>query len=198
MTVKHELLVYDTEIVKAILKEEEKRIEGIEYCDGFHDHKNCGISVICAHDWKTGRYRVFTQESFKEFEELASQRLLAGFNSISFDDQVLNANGLKVKTGYDLLVECWAADGLGPEYEYPSHAGFGLNVLSKANGLAGKTGHGAKAPVDWQRGNYGSVIDYCLEDVRLTSILIHQVMHGKGRLINPKTDELFQNRLRQP
>jgi len=33
-------LVYDIEIVKAIRGRDEPRLDGIEYCDGWHDHAN--------------------------------------------------------------------------------------------------------------------------------------------------------------
>ena len=192
------MLVYDIEIVKAIQRKDETKIEGIEYCEGFHDHANAGISVICAYDWEIHRYRVFTAECFKEFETLANDRLLAGFNSIAFDDAVCAASaGLNVTTQYDLLRECWIADGLAPEFEGESHGGYGLDALAKANGLYGKTGHGAMAPVDWQQGRYGSVIDYCLEDVRLTAHLIRRVIAGMP-MKSPKTGQPFRQPIAQP
>ena len=192
------MLVYDIEIVKAIQRKDEEKIDGIEYCEGFHDHANAGISVICAYDWDIRRYRVFTAEAFTVFETLANDRLLAGFNSISFDDAVCAASaGINVTTGYDLLRECWIADGLSPEFEGESHGGYGLDALAKANRLYGKTGHGAVAPVDWQQGRYGSVIDYCLEDVRLTAKLIHRVIVGEP-LISPKTGKPFLQPIAQP
>lgn len=178
-------LIYDIEIIKAIKRRDEPRLEGIEYCDGFHDHQNCGISVICAYDYKTNRYRVFAKDNFQEFADLADRRYVIGFNSRSFDDNVCRANGIPVSTSYDLLVELWAAAGLGPQYEHPTHAGFGLDATAKANDLPGKTGHGALAPVQWQRGEVGNVIDYCLEDVRLTKILFDLVQET-GRLRDPR------------
>ena len=192
------MLVYDIEIEKAIQKDGEERLESIEYCDGFDDHAHAGVAVICAYDWEVGRYRVFTAGNLLDFESLANSRLVAGFNSIAFDDAVCAASkGMYVKTEYDLLRECWAADGLGPDFEYPSHAGYGLGALALANGLTGKTGHGADAPVDWQRGSYGKVIDYCLEDVRLTAKLIHKVIVGEY-LISPKTDKPFKRAIEKP
>ena len=125
---------------------------------------------------------------------MATHRLVAGFNSMSFDDNVcFKSAGIHVTTNYDLLRECWRADGLGEVFEYPSHAGYGLDALAKANGLTGKTGHGADAPVDWQRGHYGKVIDYCLEDVRLTAKLIQMVIAGDP-LTSPKTSQTIQAR----
>lgn len=178
-------LIYDIEIIKAVQYRDEPRIEGIEYCDGFHDHQNCGISVICAYDYAANRYRVFAKDNFDDFAELAASRYIVGFNSMAFDDNVCRANGITVSTSYDLLVELWAAAGLGPVYQHPGHAGFGLDATAKANGLPGKTGHGAHAPVQWQRGEVGKVIDYCLEDVRLTKILFDMIQ-GTGRLRNPR------------
>ena len=192
------MLVYDIEIVKAILKSGETRQEDIEYCGGFGDHVNAGVSVICAYDWEIGRYRVFTAENFSEFEAMAQHRDLAGFNSMSFDDNVCSKSAYtQPRTNYDLLRECWMADGLGSVFEYPSHAGYGLDALAIANGLTGKTGHGADAPVDWQRGYYGKVIDYCLEDVRITAKLIHKVIAGDP-LTSPKTGEPFKKSIRRP
>ena len=71
------------------------------------------------------------------------------------------------------------------EFVYPSHAGYGLDALAKANGLGGKTGYGGYAPVDWQRGLYGKTIDYCIEDVRQTWMLVQMVI-SVGWLNHPR------------
>ena len=182
------LLIYDIEIVKAIPPRDGKRIEGVEYCRGWDDHASMGVACICAFDYVEMRYRVFTKGSFDQFEALAASRLVVGFNSISFDDSVCQHNGINVKTFYDLLREIWTAAGLPPTWQNIDHAGYGLDATAKANGLSGKTGHGAHAPVQWQRGEHGKVIDYCLEDIRQTKSLIDKVM-DTGNLVNPKNPE---------
>lgn len=169
------MLVYDIEIVKAVPSRREHRIEGIAYCGGWYDKANMGVAVIGAYDALTDRYRVFTEGNFDEFESLAKARRVCGFNSIAFDDVVCAHAGITVKTDYDLLQELWVAAGLGREFVYPTHMGFGLDATAKAHGHEGKTGYGGYAPVHWQRGHYGKVIDYCLEDVRLTAELIRTV-----------------------
>lgn len=116
---------------------------------------------------------------------------MVGFNSIPFDNAVLRACeivDIPEDCSFDLLREIWKAAGLGPKFEYPSHAGYGLDAVAKANGLGGKTGHGAIAPIDWQRGNVGAVIDYCLNDVAITAKLIKRIMLDGG-LTDPKTGE---------
>ena len=179
---KYGILVYDLEIVQAIPQRNAAKEPDIVYCAGWDDHANMGVSVIGAYDSFDDRFRVFTKEGFSDFEELAHKRMLVGFNSIHFDDQVLKHVGVDVTTDYDLLQELWVGAGLGREFVYPSHAGFGLDATARANGVGAKTGWGGSAPIQWQRGEYGRVIDYCLEDVRLTWRLLEQVLkHGTLR-----------------
>lgn len=187
---KGKLIIYDCEIVKAIPPgKDSERLAGIEYAGGWRDFLNLGISVICAYDYREDRYRVFCADNFQEFQKLVdSANVIISFNGLAFDNRLCEANGLNVpgEKSYDLLVEVWAATGLGQEYQYPSHSGFGLDACVKANFLnEAKSGHGASAPVQWQRGEIGAVIDYCLQDVRLTKLLIDKVIK-KGCLNNPK------------
>src|SRR4030095_9778185 len=190
-------LVYDLEIIKAVPDRNGQRIEGIEYCEGWSDHKNMGISVIGCYDYATERYRTFLKDNFEEFVELARCRpLMVSFNGIGFDNKVIDACGLAAAVTrhaegyYDILRELWIADGLGPEFTYPTHIGYGLNEVATSNFGAKKTGHGATAPIQWQRGEYGKVIDYCLEDVRLTKRCFDRIRHGGG-LRSPKDPARF-------
>jgi hypothetical protein len=184
------IFVYDIEIIKAIPEKDGTSINGIEYCDGWQDHVNMGVSVIGGYDFAEDRYRVFTKDNWQEFVELIYKTpIVAGFNSIPFDNAVLKACGIIdiwEEKSYDLLREVWKAVGLEPVFEYPSHAGYGLDAIAKANGLTGKTGNGALAPIDWQRGSIGTVIDYCLQDVAITTKLIKMVINS-NELIDPKT-----------
>ena len=188
------MIIYDCEIVKAIQNKNEERIEGIEYCDGWRDFENMGISIIGAYDYDTGRYRVFAEDNFDEFQDLVnSTDLVIGFNSIAFDNNLCAANSINIENeeSYDVLVEIWKSAGLGPDFEYPSHAGFGLNACAKKNFGVEKTGHGALAPVDWQRGNIGKVIDYCLNDVYLTKLLVDRIIDQEW-IQDPRDKEMLK------
>jgi hypothetical protein len=190
-------LVYDLEIVKAIPDRKYPNLCGIEYCEGWSDHANMGISVICTYDAYEDRFRVFCGDNFHEFQQMLELRYpLVTFNGINFDDKVLKENGIIVPGGksIDLLREIWKAAGLGPEYQYPTHAGYSLDAICKANGLKSKTGNGTKAPVDWQQGKIGSVIDYCLNDVTITRNL-YRLIVNPGFLIDPKTHKELEIRL---
>lgn len=197
-------LVYDIEIVKAIRGRNEERLEGIEYCGGWRDHEGMGISVICAFDYVTGRMRVFMEDNFAEFAALMEEReFLVGFNNIGFDNKTIRAGlGIEIQRdidawSYDILAEMWRAAGLDPTRFNPhTHGGFGLDATAGINLNHKKTGDGALAPVQWQQGKIGAVVDYCVQDVILTKDLFDQVIEH-AILLSPK-DSNRVLRLRQP
>lgn len=182
------MIIYDCEIIKAICGKNEERLQGIKYCDGWSDHAGMGISVICVYDYATGRYRVFCADNFDEFQELVNKTdMVVGFNSIGFDNKLCAANGLNIpaEKTYDLLAEIWAGAGLTKTFKFQTHTGFGLEACCEANFGLKKTGNGATAPVDWQRGKIGKVIDYCLNDIFLTKMLLDLVI-SNGAICDPR------------
>lgn len=177
-------LVYDIEIEKAIPpRNDADREDDIDYCDGWDDKANMGISVIGAYDYAEDRYRVFCLDNFEEFQALMQARdILVSFNGLGFDNPVLRACAdMEIDDAkcYDLYDEVKRAAGVS---KYTK--GMGLEPCAKANFGGEKTGDGALAPVQWQRGEYGNVIDYCLADVWLTKRLFDRVVRS-GVLINP-------------
>lgn len=198
-------LIYDLEIEKAIVDRYEPPIDGIQYCAGWSDFSNMGIACICAYDYVEERYRVFTRGNLRDFLLLTHERSpLVGFNNINFDNRVLAAtlgaggfgqlgeDFFREEKFYDLLREIWAANGLGPVFCSRTHGGYGLDASCKANGLGGKTGDGALATVWWQQGQYGLVIDYCLNDVRLSKLLFDLAIENKVK--DPKTGRILNLR----
>ena len=183
------MIIYDCEIIKAILGKKDTAKEGIDYCDGWRDFKGMGISVICTYDYTTDRYGAFCEDNFDDFRDLISESNgpIVGFNSLAFDNRLCEANNIDVSNekSYDILVEIWKAVGLQPEFQFPSHIGYGLDAVVEANFGLGKTGHGANAPIQWQAGEYGSVIRYCLDDVWLTKKVLDRIIR-MGVLKNPK------------
>lgn len=182
------MIIYDAEIVKAIPDKDGKRLDGIEYCEGWKDFDNMGISVICAYDYETDRYHVFCEDNLDDFQRLVDKtNLVIGFNNIAFDNMLCRANGIEMPfyKSWDLLSEIWQAVGLPKTYEGEEQKGFGLEDCSHINFGTKKSGNGALAPIEWQQGRIGKVIDYCLNDVRLTKDLVDMVME-LGVLVHPK------------
>ena len=183
------MLVYDIEIAKAIKGRGETKIKGIEYCGGWRDFDNMGIACICAYDYTDDRYRVFMEDNMNDFLSLTLVHdVIVGFNSHNFDNNLVMAEygvDLGEKT-FDILREIWITVGLDPDKFVPAtHGGYGLDDMCDINFGMKKTGNGALAPVDFQQGRYGSVIDYCVSDVRLTKMLMDRIL-DKGFLISPK------------
>lgn len=190
-------VVYDIEVKKAVPPRPgalTPRVAGVDYCKGWGDHANMGVACVGVFESWTGRFRAFFEDNKEAFlVSLATADVAVGFNNIKFDDKVLLASkwwepeSLCAKIPrYDILRELWIAKGLNPEGFSKAHGGVGLDACARANGGQGKTGHGATAPIDYQQGRWGKLIDYCLMDVRLTQMLFEQIVR-EGYLCDPST-----------
>ncbi len=189
------MFIYDIEIKNGIAPSSPAaQKSGIVYCDGWEDYQNMGITVIGAYCYQTDTYRTFGEKELPEFQKFAdSHDVAVGFNNIRFDNSVLKANNvvIPVSKSYDILAEIYSALG-------SFQKGCSLDNVIKANfsNNAGKTGSGADAPVLWQTGFYTRVIDYCLNDVRLTKMLLDKILRF-GCINNPvRPGEIL--RLRRP
>lgn len=188
-------LIYDIEIRKAVPDRRNPNQEGVEYCAGWEDHKNMGVSVVGVYDYNTDRYRVFMEDNIHELAELVRDRsTLVSFNGVGFDNKVLehhmNPMLLELSKCYDILREMWVAAGLAPEFDYRTHGGYRLDDTAYVNLGISKSGDGGNAPVLWQQKEIGTLVDYCLEDVRITKRLFDRVK-GIGGLRSPKDPSRF-------
>lgn len=176
------MFIYDIEIRHAIATKQAEKNPGYKYCSGFDDFANMGIACICAYDYQTDKFRVFGQDELDAFRSFAdSHDTAVGYNNIRFDNCLLADNSIVIpphKT-YDILAEIYSALG---SYQ----KGCRLDDVVKANfpNNSGKSGNGADAPLWWQDGLYTKVIDYCLNDVRLTKKLLDKIIRF-GYLNNP-------------
>lgn len=176
-------LIYDCEIIKCIPPKDGNFDPTLQYCGGWRDFDNMGISVIgCWTNWDNQIW-IFREGNFQTFQRLVNESdMIVGFNSIAFDDNLCRANGIKIKTDYDLLQEVWWAAGMPRQYVYGiTRAGYNLNKLAKANLGKSKSGEGSLAPVDWQQGKYWKVINYCVDDVLITKA----IWQKRSRLKDP-------------
>lgn len=175
------LLVYDVEIVNAIPERGAAPLDGITYCKGWTDYFGMGVAVVCAYEWERG-YHVYLKDNFAAFRELAEapDTLCIGYNNRSFDDRLVEqaiSVSIAPNRSWDLLRAIRVARGDSPG----APGGPTLDALCRANFLAGKTGSGAFAPLLWQKGKYGQVVDYCLNDVIQLKKLVELVIAGRLR-----------------
>lgn len=164
------MIVFDLEIVNAVPPSDAAaRLAGVTYCEGWHDHAGMGIAVVCLYDYARDSYGVFGANELPDLQRIVDRTdVVVGFNSHSFDNRVLAANKVVVPANrsYDLLAEIYAATGTR----------YSLDALARVNGSTGKNGSGARAPILWQEGRVTEVVNYCLQDVRLTKHLLDKVI----------------------
>lgn len=184
-------LIYDIEIIRGIPPRDGNREPGIEYCGGWHDFAGMGIACIVAYDYFGGCWYTYSADHLGAFYNFTQNRQhIIGFNSRAFDDQLLAANGINVKTTYDLLEQVRIAAGYPATYvKNVTPRGLDLGSLALNNLGEGKTGRGDLAPILWQQGRHQEVIDYCKNDVMLVKKLMDKVT--EGTLINPLDDRVL-------
>jgi hypothetical protein len=187
------MLIYDLEIQKAILKQGETAVLGIEYCSGWTDYGRMGVSCAVVYDYAADEYWMFDEFMLDELGALLNKTdLICGFNILGFDNNLLKASDIEIdpRKCYDLLLEIARADSTPDNFK-----GLSLNAVSKANFNLEKSGDGANAPVLYQQNRFGELFDYCQRDVRLTKKLIDRVLRC-GSLVNPRTGNKI--RVRRP
>lgn len=185
-------LIYDCEIAKLIPPKDGTRLDGYEYCDGWNDHQGMGVAVVgfyCSWNspsdalrwWAIG-HQFPLNEWFPPARTTDLTTHVIGFNSKRFDDKLMAAHGVTIKTTYDLLNEILLAAGqLGKPY-WKKGLSYSLGKIGEANGFP-KTGTGELAPQLWQDGKFQEVITYCMNDVRITHELLK--LGWAGELIDP-------------
>lgn len=186
------MIIIDVETKKAILGRGETPIAGIEYCGGWRDFQGMGIACVCTYDITSQLSRVFLEEDLCALQDYLRGKPTAGFNTKRFDIPLLEEHGVSFgpyqtkelelhppAAHYDMLEQIWLALGLDPDKFNPrTHGGWGLDAVCQATLGIAKTGNGALAPVWWQQGKRGKVIDYCLNDVWMEGQLLLWILKG--------------------
>ena len=175
------MIIYDIEIENPIPPENGQLVPGIKYSKGWNYPATMGIACIGVYNYARDTYRVFGEFELDEFKELISKHdVLVGFNNIGFDNLVLRTCNVEIPDSkcYDILAEIYRSLG-------SRQKGCKLENVIKANNFpASKNGDGAKAPILWQQKYYTKVIDYCLNDVYMTKLILDRILHW-GHIKNP-------------
>jgi DEAD/DEAH box helicase domain-containing protein len=186
------MIIYNCEIVKCIPNG--ARFSEYEYCNGWTDFENMEISVIGFYSDKQSLwYKGFCHclKPFHDFQKLVNnESVIVGFNSKPFDDNLCKANNINITTTYDLLEEIRITAFGSPRWQdTPKGFSYSLDAIARSNGMA-KTGSGALAPQLWQEGKHQEVINYCINDVKLTKHILELGLEGK--LVDPNTGDLLK------
>ena len=141
---------------------------------GSSDPAALDLAVVCIHDSETNEYASFTQEELPQLWPYIEQAdMLIGFNSDHFDIPLLNKyypGELTHIKSLDLLKEIHGV--LGRRIK--------LDTIAEATLGEKKSGHGLQALVWWRNGERQKVIDYCIQDVKVTkNIYDYAREHGR-------------------
>jgi len=190
------ILIYDCETIKVISAKTPKM--SLQYCNSWYEYDKMGISVI-AFWYKNKTYHEANLENKIPWNNcrlfiqiLFENPKIVGFNSKKFDDLLLGANGIDIKTSIDLLDEIrLAAYGSKNWDRQPKGFSYSLKNIALANNLE-KTGSGEIAPVLWQQGKYNEVIEYCKNDVEITKEIFIKLK--SGCLVDPNSKKMLQSK----
>jgi len=129
---------------------------------GSNDPAALDISVVCVYDSLTDSYTSYLEKDFGKLWPIFEHAdMLIGFNSDHFDIPLLNkyyhGDLSKIKS-VDILKEIHKALGRRVKLDNVAEATLGKN----------KSGHGLEAITWWKQGEIQKIIDYCIDDVKIT------------------------------
>jgi hypothetical protein len=163
------VVVLDLEIQDPIVQQED------------WDHtERIKISCCVVYSYLENRYHVFGPNDVDYLRSLVlTSDLVVGYNINRFDAPIIFGMESKqfpvgIKT-YDILAEIWKSLDLDPLNFSNAHKGYSLDAVAQATLGYGKSGHGASAPFYYKQGNIWKVIDYCINDVKVTKDLFDYI-----------------------
>ena len=129
---------------------------------GSNEPKDLDISVVCIYDSATDTYSSYLEEDFpKLWPILENADAIITFNGDHFDlpllDKYYPGDLMKIKS-VDILKA--VKDSLGRRLK--------LDTIAQATLGKGKSGNGLEAVAWWRNGEVQKIIDYCIEDVKVT------------------------------
>ncbi len=129
---------------------------------GSNDPASLTLACVCIHDSQTGQFTSYFEKDLKRLWPILEKTdILIGFNSDHFDIPILNkyySGDLRRLKSIDLMKEMRKTLGRR----------IGLNAVAEATLGKKKIGDGVHANVWWRQGEKQKVVDYCIDDVRLT------------------------------
>src|SRR3990167_6402998 len=141
---------------------------------GKNDPTLLDIALVAIHDSLTDSYSSYVEEELPRLWPILERAdMLIGFNSDHFDIPLLNKyypGDLTQIKSLDLMKEIQKVLGRRIKLDSIASATIGDHKIA----------HGAMANIWWRQGEKQKVVEYCLDDVRITkAIYDHALKHGK-------------------
>jgi DEAD/DEAH box helicase domain-containing protein len=141
---------------------------------GSSDPAALDVSVVGVHDSETGEYTGFLEKDFSKMWPLFEKAdAIVSFNGEHFDIPILNkyySGNLSNIKSIDLMLAVQKV--LGRRIK--------LDTLAEATLGKKKSGNGLEAVTWWRNGEVEKVMNYCLDDVRVTRGLFEYMRDNKS------------------
>ena len=128
---------------------------------GWEHVDKLGISVACAYDSKTDQFLSYEEKDLKKLIDLCEERLVVGYNIRGFDLAVMQPYGLDPK-GLDVFDIMYDLETLTRQRFLK------LEYVARGTLGEGKSADGLMAVEWWKQGQIQKIIDYCIQDVKVT------------------------------
>ena len=142
---------------------------------GGHDRYDLlGVSCVCAYDSQTNQTYDYLEKDLPKLFELMEKRLVIGYNIRGFDLPVLASYGLEVKN-LDIFDIMYDLETL------TRRRFLKLETVARGTLGTGKSADGLQAIQWWKEGKIDKIIEYCRQDVEVTT-QIFQYGREKGHV----------------
>jgi len=142
-----------------IIDVETKRL--VDEVGGWDHIDKLEISVACAYDSKTDEFISYEEKDLGKLIRLCEDRLVIGYNIRGFDLPVMAPYGL-VPSSLDVFDIMYDVQAL------TRRRFLKLETLAKGTLNEGKSADGKLAVEWWRQGEIKKIIDYCMQDVKVT------------------------------
>jgi len=141
---------------------------------GSNNPADLDISVVCIHDSENDEYLSYTEDKLSELWPIIERAdVLIGFNSDHFDVPLLNKyypGNLTAIKSIDLMAYIKKSLGHRLSLQNVSNATLGLS----------KSAQGHQAAKWYKEGKIQEIIDYCIQDVRVTKGVYDYMLKNKS------------------
>lgn len=133
----------------------------VQEVGGWEHIDKLGISVACAYDSKTDQFMSFLEKDMPALIDLCYERLVVGYNIRGFDLPCMVPYGLKLSAvdAFDIMYDLEALT---------RRRFLKLEYVARGTLGTGKSADGLQAVEWWRQGQVQKIIDYCLQDVKVT------------------------------
>jgi len=152
---------------------------------GWENVDKLEVSVACAYDSKTDQLLSFKENELDRFVELCEKRLVIGYNIRGFDLPVLASYGLQSKK-LDIFDIMYDLEALTRQRFLK------LEAVARGTLGTGKSADGLLAVEWWKKGEIQKIVDYCIQDVKVTRD-IFEFGRKNGFVKIQRSDENIKN-----